>query len=235
MTTGGLPGRVFIGPQQPAVERLRAEQVEQAGRGRRPRRAAPPRGPAACRRGPARSTSRRTIGSRPDVDVLPGRRPVLRDVDAGRPQPQHREPSGVGYGSGFSSSALTTLKIAVLAPMPMASEATMTSVRPAASSQRPDGVADVLHKGCHCSPRHIMPPIGHEEKPMPTMSGRSPSSFRLTSIPLALRGETLGSEWRGFTPWSGHIIRGRNVYMKEAHPCKCQRTRTITFRSRMKR
>ena len=27
--------------------------------------------------------------------------------------------SGSGYGSGFSSSALTTLKIAVLAPMPM--------------------------------------------------------------------------------------------------------------------
>ena len=36
--------------------------------------------------------------------------------------------SGSGYGSGFSSSALTTLKIAVLAPMPIASEATMTSV-----------------------------------------------------------------------------------------------------------
>ena len=28
--------------------------------------------------------------------------------------------SGSGYGSGFSSSALTTLKIAVLAPMPIA-------------------------------------------------------------------------------------------------------------------
>ena len=39
--------------------------------------------------------------------------------------------SGSGYGSGFSSSALTTLKIAVLAPMPMPSEATITNVRPA--------------------------------------------------------------------------------------------------------
>jgi hypothetical protein len=36
--------------------------------------------------------------------------------------------SGSGYGSGFSSSALTTLKMAVLAPMPIASEATMTNV-----------------------------------------------------------------------------------------------------------
>ena len=38
--------------------------------------------------------------------------------------------SGSGYGSGSRSSALTTLKMAVLAPMPMASDATMTNVRP---------------------------------------------------------------------------------------------------------
>lgn len=28
--------------------------------------------------------------------------------------------------------------------------------------------------------------------------------------------ETHGSEWRGFTPWSGHVIRGRDGYMNEA-------------------
>jgi hypothetical protein len=39
--------------------------------------------------------------------------------------------SGSGYGSGFRSSALTTLKMAVLAPMPMASDAMMTSERAA--------------------------------------------------------------------------------------------------------
>jgi hypothetical protein len=39
--------------------------------------------------------------------------------------------SGCGYGSGFSSSALTTLKIAVLAPMPIASDAMITTVSPA--------------------------------------------------------------------------------------------------------
>lgn len=27
---------------------------------------------------------------------------------------------------------------------------------------------------------------------------------------------THGPEWRGFTPWSGHVIRGRNGYMNEA-------------------
>jgi hypothetical protein len=27
---------------------------------------------------------------------------------------------------------------------------------------------------------------------------------------------THGAEWRGFTPWSGHIIRGRDGYMNEA-------------------
>src|SRR4029079_12998305 len=39
--------------------------------------------------------------------------------------------SGSGYGSGLSNSALTTLKTAVFAPMPMASDATITEVRPA--------------------------------------------------------------------------------------------------------
>ena len=28
---------------------------------------------------------------------------------------------------------------------------------------------------------------------------------------------THGAEWRGFTPWSGHVIRGRDGYMNEAH------------------
>ena len=57
--------------------------------------------------------------------------------------------SGSGYGSGFSSSALTTLKIAVLAPMPIASDATMTSVSARAAAQRADGVAEVLEKCRH--------------------------------------------------------------------------------------
>src|SRR4029079_18439236 len=26
---------------------------------------------------------------------------------------------------------------------------------------------------------------------------------------------THGREWRGFTPWSGHVIRGRDGYMNE--------------------
>jgi hypothetical protein len=39
--------------------------------------------------------------------------------------------SGSGYGKGFSNRPLTTLNTALLAPMPIASEATMTAVRPA--------------------------------------------------------------------------------------------------------
>ena len=67
----------------------------------------------------------------PDVDVLPRRRPVLRDVDTGRTQPQHRQPIRCrDRAAASSSSALTTLKMAVLAPMPMASEPTITTVRP---------------------------------------------------------------------------------------------------------
>jgi hypothetical protein len=38
--------------------------------------------------------------------------------------------SGSGYGSGLSSSALMTLNMAVLAPMPRASDTTMTNVKP---------------------------------------------------------------------------------------------------------
>jgi len=36
--------------------------------------------------------------------------------------------SGSGYGSGLSRRALTTLKMAVLAPIPMANEAMITAV-----------------------------------------------------------------------------------------------------------
>src|SRR5690242_1348657 len=39
--------------------------------------------------------------------------------------------SGCGYGSGLSRSALTTLNTAVFAPIPIASDATITVVRPA--------------------------------------------------------------------------------------------------------
>src|SRR5215471_7758328 len=39
--------------------------------------------------------------------------------------------SGSGYGRGLSRSALTTLKTAVFAPIPIASDATITTVRPA--------------------------------------------------------------------------------------------------------
>jgi hypothetical protein len=44
--------------------------------------------------------------------------------------------SASGYGSGRSRTAFTTLKIALLAPMPTASVATATSVKPGAWRSR---------------------------------------------------------------------------------------------------
>ena len=44
--------------------------------------------------------------------------------------PRQHEAVGLGYGSGFSSTALTTLKIAVFAPIPSASVTTATAVKP---------------------------------------------------------------------------------------------------------
>ncbi len=38
--------------------------------------------------------------------------------------------SGCAYGSGFNSSVLVTLKIAVFAPIPIASDSTITNVSP---------------------------------------------------------------------------------------------------------
>ena len=49
----------------------------------------------------------------------------------------------------MSKSALTTLKTAVFAPMPIASDATMTTVRPARSLERAKGVSEVLQKIGH--------------------------------------------------------------------------------------
>ncbi len=57
-----------------------------------------------------------------DVEVLRGGEPVFRDVEARRPIPQDHEAAGVLIGKGRKKRALATLKIAVLAPMPMASD-----------------------------------------------------------------------------------------------------------------
>ena len=57
--------------------------------------------------------------------------------------------SGSGYGSGLSKSALTTLKTAVFAPIPIASDATIDEGQASASLERAKGVSEVLQKIGH--------------------------------------------------------------------------------------
>jgi len=66
-----------------------------------------------------------------DINLLARRGPVAKEADARRMQPDGGQLVGPGYGSGRSSRASTTLKIALLAPMPMANESSMTMVSPA--------------------------------------------------------------------------------------------------------
>ena len=53
------------------------------------------------------------------------------------------------YGRGCSSSVLTTLKIAVLAPMPIASAAIAMAAKPGARTSRRETVAEVLEERHH--------------------------------------------------------------------------------------
>ena len=122
---------VVLGQEQAAVQRRGSEQMKQAGR-----RA---QGFDALRL--IEAEQRAAIPSRDrhlgeglvlvaDVDVLPGDGQSWGILMPGERSQRIASRSGSGYGSGLSSSALTTLKMAVLAPMPSASDATMTKVRP---------------------------------------------------------------------------------------------------------
>ena len=68
-----------------------------------------------------------------DVEVLRGGKPVLGDAQAGRPVPEDHQPFRIRYGRGSSRSADATLKIAVLAPTPIAIEAMAASANPGAA------------------------------------------------------------------------------------------------------
>ena len=119
-TTSVLPG-VFSSALNVRPERRRdAQHVEQRGADLARRRAAPapPRRSGSCRSRVIaaafssdlrRATTSMKFG--PDITArLPFRHVIHAD-----------QPVGSGYGSGFSSTPLTTLKIALLAPMPSAS------------------------------------------------------------------------------------------------------------------
>ena len=69
--------------------------------------------------------------------------------------------SGCGYGSGLSITPLTTLKIAVFAPMPSASVRIGDRGVPGALRQGPEGVDDVLLQGLHMGEYHVLVLIGN--------------------------------------------------------------------------
>ena len=92
-----LPRRVFFGKQEPPVQRPGAQQLEEARRrsqGLHALRLLEPEQRAGATAGDRHLVERPALV--PDVDVLPGRRPVLRDVDPRGSQPQDREPIGFG-------------------------------------------------------------------------------------------------------------------------------------------
>ena len=72
------------------------------------------------------------VGQRPRLfavgDVVGDRRVEVVDVDAGRGLPEADQAVGSGNGSGFRRTVLTTLKMAVLAPIPSASVSRVASV-----------------------------------------------------------------------------------------------------------
>ena len=57
--------------------------------------------------------------------------------------------SGVGIGSGFSSTAFTTVKMAVLAPMPSASAETAAMREAGALAEQVQRVLDVIPEIAH--------------------------------------------------------------------------------------
>ena len=57
--------------------------------------------------------------------------------------------SELGYGSGCSSTPFTTLKIAVVAPMPSASVSTVTTKKPGLRASERSDVAEIAHERFH--------------------------------------------------------------------------------------
>jgi len=89
----------------------------------------------------------------PNVDVLAGRWPVEEDADAQRMQPDVGESRRLGVRQGFISSAWTTLNMAVLAPMPMASDRTTAALRPGLLRSMRRAYQKILQHGVHDASR----------------------------------------------------------------------------------
>ena len=89
---------------------------------------------------------------------------------------QHDEPVGAGNGSGVSSTALTNVKIVVLAPMPMASDRIATALNPGSSGARAARRSgpDAGCRGARVRARRGTPPCVARPRPSPAAPGNAP-------------------------------------------------------------
>jgi hypothetical protein len=150
-----LSRHVVLGLQQASVHGPRAQHRKQAGRGLEPFDAL--RLIRAEQRGDAPARDRHLLERAVlllDVEVLPWRRPVLRDVDARRPQPQHDEPIRIGVGQRLQQQRVDDAEDrAVGADADRQRRDDDQRQRPAAA-QRPDGIAEILQHLAHRATIH---------------------------------------------------------------------------------
>jgi hypothetical protein len=68
-----------------------------------------------------------------------------------------------------------------------------------------------------CTPARAQTPAADRPADAAAIRAHIESIFRaFVDKDRAKLAATHGAEWRGFTPWSGHVIRGRDGYMNEA-------------------
>ena len=152
---GRVSQRVLLRAKEPSVEWRRAQQVKQARRRLEPFDALRPvlrgrrisRAREQCADAAVRD---RHFGKRAvlllDVEVLSGRRPVLRDVDPWRPQPQHNQSIGVRIWQRLQQQRVDDAEDRGVGADPDRERRDDQERQPCASSQRANGVADVMHR-----------------------------------------------------------------------------------------
>ena len=147
---GGLARFVLVRTQQPAVERLGAQQREEAGRRLEDldaiRLIETQQRPAAASR-----DGHLVEGTilRLNVDVLAGRRPVLRDVDARRPQPQGGQTIRIRIGQRLQQQRVDHAEDRRVGADPNRERGDDDERQARTASQRTEGVAEVLEKWRH--------------------------------------------------------------------------------------
>ena len=141
---------ILFRKQEPAVEGSRPEEMEQARRREQslhPLRLVETEKRAAATLRDGHLFERSVL--RPEVDVLPWRGPVLRDVDSGGSQPEHREAIGIRVGKRFQQERVDHAEDRGVRADPDRQRGDDHEGDARASSQGANGVADVLHESRH--------------------------------------------------------------------------------------